>query len=54
MSVLTTDSDGNLETEWIVWNKIITNWSMYIKKKPQWIRVSRQERKIRYIHAFVN
>ena len=39
MSVLTTDSDGNLENEWVVWNKIINNWPMYMKRKAQWIRV---------------
>lgn len=42
MSVLTTDSDGNLENEWVVWNKIVNNWSMYLKRKPQWIRVGDQ------------
>jgi hypothetical protein len=30
---------GNLENEWVVWNKIISNWSVYMKRKPQWIRV---------------
>ncbi len=43
LSILTTDSDGNLENEWIVWNKIITNWSFDMKKKPQWIRVRLNE-----------
>ena len=30
---------GNLENEWVVWNKIVNNWSAYMKKKPVWIRV---------------
>ncbi|CAF2893292.1 unnamed protein product [Rotaria sp. Silwood2] len=38
LSNVTIDSDGNLEGEWVVWNKIINNWSTYIKKKPQWIK----------------
>ncbi|CAF3794275.1 unnamed protein product [Rotaria sordida] len=38
LSNVTTDSDANLENEWIIWNKIINNWSIYIKKKPQWIK----------------
>ncbi len=40
MSALTTDNDGNLENEWVVWNKIIHQWAVYIKKKPQWIKVT--------------
>jgi hypothetical protein len=39
LSNLTIDSEGNLENEWAIWNKIINNWPVYIKKKPQWIRV---------------
>ncbi|UJR14631.1 hypothetical protein I4U23_001625 [Adineta vaga] len=37
-SNLTVDNDGNLENEWGTWNKIINNWTTYIKKKPQWIK----------------
>jgi hypothetical protein len=39
LGILTTDSDGNLENEWVVWNKMVNNWAFYMKKKPQWIRV---------------
>jgi hypothetical protein len=38
LSNLTTDSEGNLENEWIVWNKLINQWSMYTKKKSIWIK----------------
>ncbi|CAF1539373.1 unnamed protein product [Adineta ricciae] len=38
VSNLTIDADGNLESEWSAWNKIINNWTTYIKKKPQWIK----------------
>ncbi|CAF4413998.1 unnamed protein product, partial [Rotaria magnacalcarata] len=39
LSNLTTDSDGNLENEWVLWNKIINNWSAYSRKKSQWVKV---------------
>ncbi len=39
LGILTTDSDVNLENEWVVWNKMVNNWAFYMKKKPQWIRV---------------
>ncbi|CAF3543864.1 unnamed protein product [Adineta steineri] len=35
---LTIDKDGNLENEWVVWNRIINNWSMTMKKNPIWIK----------------
>ncbi|CAF1299439.1 unnamed protein product [Rotaria magnacalcarata] len=38
LSNLTTDSDGNLENEWVLWNKIINNWSAYSRKKSQWVK----------------
>lgn len=38
LSSLTIDSDGNPENEWAVWNKIVNQWSNYLKRKPQWIR----------------
>ncbi|CAF0835245.1 unnamed protein product [Adineta steineri] len=37
-SNLTVDNDGNLENEWNTWNRIINNWTIYMKKKPQWIK----------------
>ncbi|CAF3719685.1 unnamed protein product [Rotaria sp. Silwood1] len=38
LSSLTIDSDANVENEWSEWNKIINNWSAYMRKKPQWIK----------------
>jgi hypothetical protein len=46
LGILTTDSDGNLENELVVWNKMINNWAFYMKKKPQWIRVIFSTKKI--------
>jgi hypothetical protein len=31
---------GNLENEWVVWNKLVNNWPVYMKKKSQWIKVN--------------
>jgi len=41
LSNLTTDSEGNLENDWALWNNIINNWNVFMRKKPQWIRVRR-------------
>ena len=43
-SNLTIDSEGNLENEWMVWNKLVNNWPMYMKKKSTWIRVNQLEK----------
>jgi hypothetical protein len=32
--------EGNLENEWVVWNKLVNHWSMYMKKKSIWIKVN--------------
>ena len=40
LSSMTVDSDGNPENEWVVWNKIVHQWSTYLKKKPQWLHVN--------------
>ncbi|CAF3535619.1 unnamed protein product [Rotaria sordida] len=38
LSNLTIDSDGNLDNEWVIWNKLVNNWSLYMKKKSIWIK----------------
>ena len=37
--------EGNLENEWVVWNKLVNQWPMYMKKKSIWIRVKSNEKK---------
>lgn len=36
---------GNLENEWVVWNKLVNQWPMYMKKKSTWIRVNEMKEK---------
>ncbi|CAF3744061.1 unnamed protein product [Rotaria sp. Silwood1] len=38
LSNLTIDSDGNLDNEWVIWNKLVNNWPVYMKKKSIWIK----------------
>ena len=30
---------GQLENEWMTWNKVVNNWPVYRKKKAPWIKV---------------
>ncbi|CAF3962560.1 unnamed protein product [Rotaria magnacalcarata] len=38
LSHLTIDNNDNSENEWMTWNKLINNWSTYMKQNPTWIK----------------
>ncbi|CAF4183124.1 unnamed protein product [Rotaria socialis] len=38
LSHLTIDGNDNSENEWMIWNKLINNWSTYMKQNPTWIK----------------